>query len=101
MSNRREVEFVNGIFRVQSFCGGQQPSHVLIAVTHKPLTIWSHEMNHRKMESYLVGWYLAIREFQICLSFRILFLPTVVLSSSVFSSFANAQNSISSKSLVR
>jgi hypothetical protein len=28
----------------------QQPNHVLIAVTRKPLTIWSHEMNHWKME---------------------------------------------------
>jgi hypothetical protein len=28
----------------------QQPSHVLIAVTRKPLTIWSREMNHHKME---------------------------------------------------
>jgi hypothetical protein len=28
----------------------QQPSHVLIAVTRKPLTIWSREMNHQKME---------------------------------------------------
>jgi hypothetical protein len=37
----------------------------------------------------------------VCLIFRILFLPTVVLSSSVFSSFADAQNSVSSKLLVR
>jgi hypothetical protein len=36
----------------------------------------------------------------VCLIFGILFLPTVVLSSSVFSSFANAQNSVSSKPLV-
>jgi hypothetical protein len=36
-----------------------------------------------------------------CLIFRILFLPTVVWSSSVFSSFADAQNSVSSKPLVR
>jgi intein-encoded DNA endonuclease-like protein len=28
----------------------QQPSHVLIAVTRKLLTIWSREMNHQKME---------------------------------------------------
>jgi hypothetical protein len=37
----------------------------------------------------------------VCLIFGILFLPTVVLSSSVFSSFADAQNSVSSKPLVR
>jgi hypothetical protein len=28
----------------------QQPSHVLIAITHKLLTIRSCEMNHRKTE---------------------------------------------------
>jgi hypothetical protein len=44
---------------------------------------------------------LAIREFQFCLALEILFLPTVVLSSSVFSSFADAQNSVSSKPLVQ
>jgi hypothetical protein len=48
-------------------------------------------------ESYLARWCSAIREFQFCLNFGILFLPTVVLSSSVFSSFADAQNSVSSK----
>jgi hypothetical protein len=28
----------------------QQPGHSPIAVTHKPLIIWSHEMNHQKAE---------------------------------------------------
>ena len=37
----------------------------------------------------------------VCLISGILFLPTVVLSSSVFSSFIDAQNSVSSKPLVR
>jgi hypothetical protein len=37
----------------------------------------------------------------VCLIFGIMFLPTVVLSSSVFSSFADAQNSVSSKLLDR
>jgi hypothetical protein len=31
-------------------------------------------------ESYLTGWYLAIRDFQICLLFGILFLPILVPS---------------------
>jgi hypothetical protein len=52
-------------------------------------------------ESYLEGWYLAIREFQFRLALGILFLPSVVLSSSIFSSFTDAQNSVTSKSLVR
>jgi hypothetical protein len=28
----------------------QQPDHFLIAITHKPLTVWSREMNHWKEE---------------------------------------------------
>jgi hypothetical protein len=53
------------------------------------------------LESYLSVCYSEIQEFQVCLSFGILFLPTVVLSSSVFSSFADAQNSVTSKPSVR
>jgi hypothetical protein len=44
-------------------------------------------------------WYLEVQEFQFRLALGILFLPTLVLSSSVFSRFADAQNSVSSKSL--
>jgi hypothetical protein len=58
-------------------------------------------MNHQKVESYLEDWYSAIREFQFHLALGILFLSTVVLSSSVFSSFADAQNSVSSKPLIQ
>jgi hypothetical protein len=80
----------------------QQPSHVLIAVTRKLLTVWSHGMDHRKVERVTYGYGIRQSEsFIFALSFRILFLPTVVLSSSVFSSFADAQNSVSSKPLVR
>jgi hypothetical protein len=52
-------------------------------------------------ESYLAGWYSAIRESQICLVLGILFLPAAIMSKIVFSSFADAQNSITSKPLVR
>jgi hypothetical protein len=33
----------------------QPPGHSLIAVTLKPLTIWSREMNHRKEETATYG----------------------------------------------
>jgi hypothetical protein len=52
-------------------------------------------------DSYLAGWYLAIWEFQIRLVVGILFLPAAILSKTVFSSFADAQHSVSSKPLVR
>jgi hypothetical protein len=52
-------------------------------------------------ESYLEGWYSAIWEFQFRLALGILFLPIVVLSSSVFSSFTDGKNSVSSKPLVQ
>jgi hypothetical protein len=47
-----------------------------------------------------MDWYLESREFQICLVFGILFPPTVGLSRTDFSSFADAQNSVTSKLLV-
>jgi hypothetical protein len=59
-------------------------------------------MNHWKVER--VTYRDGIQQFgslRFALSFGILFLQPVVLSSSVFSSFADAQNSISSKLLVR
>jgi hypothetical protein len=54
-----------------------------------------------KGESYLAEWYLEVLEFQIFLIFRILFCPNCCPVWNSFSSFANAQNSVTSKTLVR
>jgi hypothetical protein len=46
-------------------------------------------------------WYSEVWEFQICLIFRILLLPTILLSRTDFSNLAIAQNSVTCKPLVR
>jgi hypothetical protein len=33
----------------------QPPGHSLIVVTHNPLTVWSHKMNHREAERATYG----------------------------------------------
>jgi hypothetical protein len=51
-------------------------------------------------ESYLAEWYLEVQEFQIWLSFRILFRPNCCPVWNSFSSFADAQNFVTSKLLL-
>jgi hypothetical protein len=72
LSNQRKAEFVNDNFGIQSFWGGHdkitskswfrskgrvclefwviKPVEFLTAVTRKPVTVWSHLMDHWKAE---------------------------------------------------
>jgi hypothetical protein len=109
MSNQRKAEIVIGNFCIQSFQDGhgkilpnadlcrkvksaqfsliQPPGHSLIAVTHNPLTVWSYEMDHREAEraTYEAGTQQS-GSFSLFNLQNFGFFPTVVLSSSVFSS---------------
>jgi hypothetical protein len=67
-----------------------------MALTHEPLTVWSQIMKHRKAETPNEMAFKSPR-----LSDLPILLPTVVLSRTDFSSFADAQNSVSSKPLFR
>jgi hypothetical protein len=84
MNNQKKDEFVNDIFRIQSFWGGygeispktrfiqdgaicpdfliQQTGQVPTVVTCKSLIVWSHFMDHRKSER--VAYQFGIRDFQ-------------------------------------
>jgi hypothetical protein len=122
MNNQQKAEFVENIFRIQSFwvvmvkfCQkpdsyrkvktaqnvlSQQPVGIPTAVTHKSPTIWSCFMDHRKAER--VGYCNGIRSFwsfgqseaQRLNSDQLQFCPKAKISSDV-----GHQNSITPKPL--
>jgi hypothetical protein len=76
----------------------QQPGHFPIAVPCKPLIVWSQEMNHQKVER--VTYWDGIRRSR---SFRLTKSSEFCSSNccAAWNSFADAQNSVYPKPLVR
>jgi hypothetical protein len=80
----------------------EQPIDIPTAVTHKSLTVWSRLMDHEKVERVVFeNGIQDIQSFGLSETGKLKIRSTTVLSRNSFSSFVDAQNSVTSKPLVR